>query len=96
MIYFQIFCRSLFVIFLLAILVSILLRYTSADYSFGIFKTPSYLQIFGQIQLSLDRDFYLIYVFYICMTVPFKHFGMIKIEYMYDGRSLKSKKSVWM
>jgi len=34
------FCRSLFVLlyFLLAIVLSVLLRYTNSDYSFGIFK----------------------------------------------------------
>ena len=32
------FCRSLFVLFLLAIVLSVLLRYTDSDYSFGIFK----------------------------------------------------------
>ena len=31
-------CRSLFVLFLLAILMSVLLRYTDSDYPFGIFK----------------------------------------------------------
>jgi len=33
-----IFCRSLFVIFLLAIVLSVLLPYTDSDYLFGIFK----------------------------------------------------------
>jgi len=32
------FCRSLCVLFLLAIVFSVLLRYTDSDYSFGIFK----------------------------------------------------------
>jgi len=32
------FCRSLFVLFLLAIVLSALLRYTDSDYLFGIFK----------------------------------------------------------
>ena len=32
------FCRSLFVLFLLAIMLSVLLRYTDSDYPFGIFK----------------------------------------------------------
>ena len=32
------FCRSLFVLFLLAIALSVLLRYTDSDYPFGIFK----------------------------------------------------------
>ena len=31
-------CRSLFVLFLLAIVLSVLLRYTDSDYPFGIFK----------------------------------------------------------
>ena len=33
-----IFCRSLFVLFLLAIVLSVLLRLTDSDYPFGIFK----------------------------------------------------------
>jgi len=32
------FCRSLFVLFLLTIVLSVLLRYTDSDYPFGIFK----------------------------------------------------------
>jgi hypothetical protein len=32
------FCRSLFVFFLLVIVLSVLLRYTDSDYPFGIFK----------------------------------------------------------
>jgi len=32
------FCRSLFVFFLLAIVLSVLLPYTDSDYPFGIFK----------------------------------------------------------
>ena len=32
------FCRSLFVLFLLAIMLSVLLRFTDSDYLFGIFK----------------------------------------------------------
>ena len=32
------FCRSLFVLFLVAIVLSILLRYADSDYLFGIFK----------------------------------------------------------
>jgi len=32
------FCRSLFVLFLLAIVLSVLLRYADSDYPFGIFK----------------------------------------------------------
>jgi hypothetical protein len=32
------FCRSLFVLFLLAIVLSVLLRFTDSDYHFGIFK----------------------------------------------------------
>ena len=35
------FCRSLFVLFLLAIVLSVLLRYTYSDYLFGIFKLLS-------------------------------------------------------
>jgi hypothetical protein len=31
-------CRSLFVLFLFAIVLSVLLRFTNSDYSFGIFK----------------------------------------------------------
>jgi hypothetical protein len=34
----SLFCRSLFVLFLLAIVLSVLLRYTDSDYLFGIFK----------------------------------------------------------
>ena len=32
------FCRSLFVLFLLAILLSVLFQFTDSDYPFGIFK----------------------------------------------------------
>ena len=32
------FCRSLFVLFLLAIVLSVLLRYTDSDYPFGVHK----------------------------------------------------------
>jgi len=32
------FCRSLFVLFLLAFVLSVLLRFTGSDYSIGIFK----------------------------------------------------------
>ena len=32
------FCKSLLVLFLLAIVLSVLLRYTDSDYPFGIFK----------------------------------------------------------
>ena len=32
------FCRSLFVLFLLAIVLSVLIRFTASDYPFGIFK----------------------------------------------------------
>jgi hypothetical protein len=32
------FCRSLFVLFLLAIVLSVLLRFTNSDYPFGILK----------------------------------------------------------
>ena len=32
------YCRSLFVLFLLTILLSVLLRFTDSDYTFGIFK----------------------------------------------------------
>jgi hypothetical protein len=37
------FCRSLFVLFLLAIVLSALLRFTDSDYPFGIFKLFLYL-----------------------------------------------------
>ena len=49
------FCRSLFVLchFSLAIVLSVLLRYTDSDYSFGIFK----LFISGQCILHHQRSF---------------------------------------
>jgi hypothetical protein len=42
------FCRSLFVLFLLAIVLSVLLRYTDSDYPVGIFKL-----FLGQYNLTL-------------------------------------------
>ena len=38
LIYMCMFCRSLFVLFLLGFVLSVLLRFTDADYPFGIFK----------------------------------------------------------
>ena len=38
-----VFCRSLFVLFLLAIVLSVLLRCTTSDYPFGIFKLVFYI-----------------------------------------------------
>jgi hypothetical protein len=46
------FCRSLFVLFLLAIMLSVLLRYTDTDYPFGIFKL--FLCIFQKVVVK-DR-----------------------------------------
>jgi hypothetical protein len=35
---FVVFCRSLFVLFLLTIVLSVLLRFTDSDHHFGVFK----------------------------------------------------------
>jgi hypothetical protein len=38
LVFYVMFCRSMFVLFLLAIVLSVLLRFTFSDYPFGIFK----------------------------------------------------------
>jgi hypothetical protein len=43
-----VFCRSLFVLFLLAIVLSVLLRYTDSDYLFGIFKLFFHAQLISK------------------------------------------------
>jgi hypothetical protein len=43
-----VFCRSLFVLFLLAIMLSVLLRYTDSDYPFGIFKLFFHAQLISK------------------------------------------------
>jgi len=40
-----VFCRSLFVLFLLAIVLSVLLRFMDSDYPFGIFKLFLHLAV---------------------------------------------------
>ena len=49
-------CRSLFVLFLLAIVLSVLLRFTDSDYSFGIFK-PFLSSDLWQKQIVSIRSF---------------------------------------
>ena len=52
------FCRSLFVLFLLAIMLSVHLRFTDSDYHFGIFKL--FLPIFRVLTLNFMHNiFYL-------------------------------------
>ena len=48
------FCRSFFVLFLLAIVLSVILRYTDSDYPFGIFKL--FLSISWQEQITFRWD----------------------------------------
>jgi len=43
-----VFCRSLFVLFLLADMLSVLLRYTDSDYPFGIFKLFFHAQLISK------------------------------------------------
>ena len=45
LVFFCMFCRSLFVLFLLAIVLSVLLRYTNSDCPFGVFKLFLYIFI---------------------------------------------------
>ena len=46
------FCRSLFVLFLLAIALSVFLRFTASDYPFGIFKLKTNIAILPTTQSS--------------------------------------------
>jgi len=49
-----VFCGSLFVLFLLAIVLSVLLRYTDSDYPFRIFKP--FLELFKDRYLLQSRN----------------------------------------
>ena len=50
--------RSLFVLFLLAIVLSVLLRYTGSDYPFGIFKLFFYNRSISVILITIILQFY--------------------------------------
>ena len=63
LVFHQVFCRSLFVFlsfFLVAILLSVLIRFTASDYTFGISQNFSQLGNSFQVPFKLEK----IYLFY--------------------------------
>jgi hypothetical protein len=67
------FCRLLFVLFLLAIVLTILVRFTDSDYPFGICKLFFLLKL-GRL-LILYRECYCRKKYWIKKLLLFKHFG---------------------
>ena len=89
------FCRSVFVLFLLIIVLSVLPRFTASDYLFGIFWSLCCLSFLDLRLLitrlvSSDSSFRLFgFPFYWPLDIPETHHG-------YENRYLRFKVKLWI
>jgi hypothetical protein len=98
-----VFCRSLFVLFLLAIVLSVLLRFRDSDYPFGIcnlfFQHPIFHIHIVKLVLPMNRQsicmfcrslFVLLYFFFWSLCCLFFNIRILNTTLVYSNSSLVS------